>query len=124
MRVTVSEEQVFIPEWGDNKKCDKPIRIVVRTPTVAERVRVVGYTPVVIGGETQIQVKMDPVGLASQFVKSVENLQVQYHPGDVRDITDAEQLINAQGLHALVEEIGNFVYGLHASPLAENSNAA
>ena len=119
MKVTVQKVHEYRPAWGGNLDLPASEQIVVmlRTPTVAERQRYCGIdlSATMNGSEhtPRIDIRTDHISLVRRHVESVRNLVLEIDGLD-SDIRNADEMVNAIGLHDLVTEIGTEISGLAA----------
>ena len=113
MKVSVTNEQIYIPEWGENQEEKVPIKVTIATPTVQERFTMISEEPTLVDGQVSTKIHIDYAGLVRKHVSKIEGLAVYItDEKSERPITTGIELLAQPGLHNLATEIAHYIYTL------------
>ena len=121
MKIKYAKEGVFIPEWKDNRDLEVNEQIKINFEYVSSEIRgkYIGrkeisrtsYMELATTNDVPFEIVQDGKGLASECVKSIDNLTLIDPDGKEEKIITWDQLVKAHdsmGLSNLVAEISNY----------------
>ena len=105
MDLTFSDRYDFQPEWNDNLKNVKPVKVYCKYLTYPERERCKNiFAMQENDGTKKIQVKMDQPQMLNFAIEKIEGLKV-----NGKEIKSADDLLASPRLTGLTNEIYEFV---------------
>lgn len=113
MKVQISKELEYVPEWNDNKQEADPVMVVLQPLTSEQRAACIEYR---IDKDGEVNVVPDVIKLFRYGVKEVRNLQ------DDKPLTKAKDVLNSRAnkLDGLVREVGSHVFVLNTVTDSKN----
>lgn len=115
MKLTISSEFDYIPEWNDNQDEDEPIVFHCRYLTAGERDKVMDFSTSFEDGEPVPKATIDRRAVIEKCVKSIENLTI-----NSRNVTTAKQLIEEPALGGLYMEVAMELVSRNMTPDLKN----
>lgn len=115
MKLTISKEFDYTPEWHDNQEATEPIVVHCQYLTSGERDKVIYPVIEHRDGEQIMRIEADRRGIIEKCVKSIDNLEV-----NGRKIATAKELIEQAGLGELYQEIAMELITRNMSPDLKN----
>jgi hypothetical protein len=130
MVISVSLKKEYIPEWMDNAKSDKPIRVLHKAPTMAlyeelipkPRIKVKVGAEGAEGGETELVV--DNTAIVKKMVNEIMDCELNIE-GRTVIIKNADDLYGANApamLSGLAEELGRYFQKILADRSVDTKN--
>lgn len=108
MKIRISREIEFIPEWNNNQEETDPIKAVLMDLSTAEREECIRMV-IVAGGD--VELKPDYQKLFKRGVTRIDNLSVEID-GKEQKITTPEDLLKAPGFYNLFMEIATKIISM------------
>lgn len=115
MKLTISKEFDYTPEWNDNKEQTDPVVVHCRYLTAGERDKIIYPEIVQRDGEMETRIQADRRAIIEKCVLSIDNLEV-----NGRLIKTAKELIEQHGLGELYQEIAMELISRNMSPDLKN----
>lgn len=115
MKLTISNEFDYTPEWNDNQQADEPVVVHCRYLTAGERDKII--YPVITNrdGEMETRIEADRRAIIEKGVLSIDNLEINGRP-----IKTAKDLIEQRGLGELYQEIAMELISRNMTPDLKN----
>jgi len=115
MKLTISNEFDYTPEWNNNQEADEPIVVHCRYLTAGERDKVIYPVITQRDGEMETRIEADRRGIIEKCVLSIDNLEV-----NGRAIKTSKELVEQRGVGELYQEIAMELISRNMSPDLKN----
>lgn len=115
MKLTISKEFDYTPEWNGNQDDTDPIVVHCRYLTAGERDKIIYPVVEQHDGEMVTRIEADRRGIIEKSVLSIDNLSI-----NGRDIKTAKDLMEQHGVGELYQEIAMELISRNMSPDLKN----
>lgn len=118
MEINFTREWEYVPEWNDNKKNPKPVKVHLRYLSTEEKNSCFEKDMSLVDDKKKVTVNTKDESLFRLSVVGIDNLSV-----NKKDVTNADGLLKAPGTSGLYQEIVSAIWNREAELEREIKNS-